>query len=101
MQDPAPAWTSCPSDESLWRGADVLFSVLSGGGLTSCSLCGFQIFPGNDNPTDEARSFLPKQTLARYVRVRPISWEQGICMRFEVYGCRTSGGCLGCSHTCT
>ncbi|XP_046883412.1 neuropilin-1a isoform X1 [Hypomesus transpacificus] len=49
-----------------------------------------KIFPGNDNPTDEARSFLPKQTLARYVRVRPISWEQGICMRFEVYGCRTS-----------
>uniref|UniRef100_A0A8C3AMI3 Neuropilin n=1 Tax=Cyclopterus lumpus TaxID=8103 RepID=A0A8C3AMI3_CYCLU len=37
-----------------------------------------------------ARSVLPKQTLARYVRVRPMSWEQGICMRFEIYGCRTS-----------
>ncbi|XP_061150373.1 neuropilin-1a-like isoform X1 [Syngnathus typhle] len=49
-----------------------------------------KIFQGNHNPTDEARSFLPKQTLARYIRIRPMSWEQGICMRFELYGCRTS-----------
>ncbi|XP_029309020.1 neuropilin-1a-like isoform X2 [Cottoperca gobio] len=49
-----------------------------------------KLFQGNHNPTDEARSFLPKQTLARYIRVRPMSWEQGICMRFEIYGCRTS-----------
>uniref|UniRef100_A0A668AUN2 Neuropilin n=1 Tax=Myripristis murdjan TaxID=586833 RepID=A0A668AUN2_9TELE len=49
-----------------------------------------KIFQGNHNPTDEARSFLPKQTLARYIRIRPMSWEQGICMRFEIYGCRTS-----------
>uniref|UniRef100_A0A674BLB2 Neuropilin n=1 Tax=Salmo trutta TaxID=8032 RepID=A0A674BLB2_SALTR len=47
-------------------------------------------FQGNHNPTDVARSFLPKQTLARYVRIRPMSWEIGICMRFEVYGCKTS-----------
>ncbi|XP_070830204.1 neuropilin-1a-like isoform X2 [Chaetodon trifascialis] len=49
-----------------------------------------KIFQGNHNPTDEVRAFLPKQTLARYIRIRPISWEQGICMRFEIYGCRTS-----------
>nr|XP_057923675.1 neuropilin-1a-like [Doryrhamphus excisus] len=49
-----------------------------------------KIFAGNRNPTDEGRTFLPKQTLARYVRIRPMTWEQGICMRFEVYGCRTS-----------
>ncbi|XP_076600646.1 neuropilin-1a-like isoform X1 [Chaetodon auriga] len=49
-----------------------------------------KIFQGNHNPTDEVRAFLPKQTLARYVRIRPLSWEQGICMRFEIYGCRTS-----------
>ncbi|KAK9538461.1 hypothetical protein VZT92_003630 [Zoarces viviparus] len=49
-----------------------------------------KIFQGNLNPTDEARCILPKQTLARYIRVRPMSWEQGICMRFEIYGCRTS-----------
>lgn len=50
-----------------------------------------QIFQGNHNPTDEARSFLPKPTLARYIRIRPLTWEQGICMRFEIYGCRASG----------
>ncbi|XP_061652423.1 neuropilin-1a-like isoform X1 [Phyllopteryx taeniolatus] len=49
-----------------------------------------KIFQGNHNPADEARSLLPKQTLARYIRIRPMSWEQGICMRFELYGCRTS-----------
>ncbi|XP_061835052.1 neuropilin-1a-like isoform X1 [Nerophis lumbriciformis] len=49
-----------------------------------------KIFPGNHNPTDEARAFLPKQTLARYIRIRPMTWEQGICMRFEIYGCRIS-----------
>ncbi|XP_077381063.1 neuropilin-1a-like isoform X1 [Festucalex cinctus] len=49
-----------------------------------------KIFQGNHNPTDEARSLLPKPTLARYIRIRPMSWEQGICMRFELYGCRTS-----------
>uniref|UniRef100_A0A4W5Q303 Neuropilin 1 n=1 Tax=Hucho hucho TaxID=62062 RepID=A0A4W5Q303_9TELE len=44
-----------------------------------------KIFQGNHNPTDVARSFLPKQTLARYVRIRPMSWEIGICMRFEIF----------------
>ncbi|XP_073688967.1 neuropilin-1a-like, partial [Garra rufa] len=48
------------------------------------------VFNGNQNPTDEARARLPKPTLARYVRIRPITWEQGICMRFEVYGCKIS-----------
>ncbi|XP_040027331.2 neuropilin-1a isoform X1 [Gasterosteus aculeatus] len=55
-----------------------------------------KIFQGNLNPTEEVRSLLPKPTLARHIRVRPMSWEQGICMRFEVYGCRTSDyPCLG------
>uniref|UniRef100_A0A7N6A5V9 Neuropilin n=1 Tax=Anabas testudineus TaxID=64144 RepID=A0A7N6A5V9_ANATE len=49
-----------------------------------------KIFDGNHNAMDEVRSFLPKQTLTRYVRIRPMTWEQGICMRFEIYGCRTS-----------
>ncbi|MED6245519.1 Neuropilin-1a, partial [Ataeniobius toweri] len=49
-----------------------------------------KIFQGNHNPTDEVHAFLPKPTLTRYVRIRPHSWEQGICMRFEVYGCRIS-----------
>ncbi|XP_047444960.1 neuropilin-1a-like [Mugil cephalus] len=49
-----------------------------------------KIFQGNHNPTEEVHAILPRQTLARYVRIRPMSWEQGICMRFEIYGCRTS-----------
>nr|AAR89616.1 neuropilin 1b [Danio rerio] len=46
------------------------------------------VFQGNDNPTDEVRALLPKPTLTRYIRIRPLLWEQGICMRFEVYGCK-------------
>uniref|UniRef100_A0A3Q2PI92 Neuropilin 1 n=1 Tax=Fundulus heteroclitus TaxID=8078 RepID=A0A3Q2PI92_FUNHE len=49
-----------------------------------------KIFDGNHNPTDEVRAFLPKPTLTRYIRIRPFTWEQGICMRFEIYGCRIS-----------
>uniref|UniRef100_A0A3B5MT41 Neuropilin n=1 Tax=Xiphophorus couchianus TaxID=32473 RepID=A0A3B5MT41_9TELE len=49
-----------------------------------------KIFLGNHNPTDEVRAFLPKPTLTRFVRIRPLTWEQGISMRFEVYGCRIS-----------
>uniref|UniRef100_A0A1A8IDN8 Neuropilin n=1 Tax=Nothobranchius kuhntae TaxID=321403 RepID=A0A1A8IDN8_NOTKU len=49
-----------------------------------------KIFQGNHNPTDEVRAILPKPTLTRYIRIRPMTWEQGICMRFELYGCRIS-----------
>uniref|UniRef100_A0A3P8X424 Neuropilin 1 n=1 Tax=Cynoglossus semilaevis TaxID=244447 RepID=A0A3P8X424_CYNSE len=49
-----------------------------------------KVFQGNHNAVDEVHAFLPKQSLARYVRIRPMSWEKGICMRFEIYGCRTS-----------
>uniref|UniRef100_A0A673JZX0 Neuropilin n=1 Tax=Sinocyclocheilus rhinocerous TaxID=307959 RepID=A0A673JZX0_9TELE len=48
------------------------------------------VFHGNQNPTDEVRARLSKPTLTRYLRIRPLSWEQGICMRFEVYGCKIS-----------
>ncbi|XP_059357374.1 neuropilin-1a-like isoform X2 [Carassius carassius] len=48
------------------------------------------VFNGNQNPTDEVRARLPKPTLTRYLRIRPLSWVQGICMRFEVYGCKIS-----------
>ncbi|KAL2085978.1 hypothetical protein ACEWY4_019298 [Coilia grayii] len=55
-----------------------------------------KIFQGNTNPTDVVKSTLPKRTLARYVRIRPFSWENGIAMRFEVYGCKISEyPCMG------
>ncbi|TTH23520.1 Neuropilin-1a [Bagarius yarrelli] len=49
-----------------------------------------KVFQGSHNPTDEVRAFFPKPTLTRYIRIRPLTWEQGICMRFELYGCRIS-----------
>ncbi|KAL2076767.1 hypothetical protein ACEWY4_027636 [Coilia grayii] len=47
-------------------------------------------FVGNSNPVDEVRRSLPRPMLTRYLRIRPMSWHNGICMRFEVYGCRLS-----------
>ncbi|KAL7851284.1 hypothetical protein AOLI_G00216400 [Acnodon oligacanthus] len=49
-----------------------------------------KVFKGNTNPTDEVRSYLPKPALTRYIRIRPLTWQQGICMRFELYGCKIS-----------
>lgn len=51
-----------------------------------------KIFQGNTNPTDVAKTMLPKPTLTRFVRIRPVTWETGIALRFEVYGCKISGG---------
>uniref|UniRef100_A0A8C2CNG4 Neuropilin n=1 Tax=Cyprinus carpio TaxID=7962 RepID=A0A8C2CNG4_CYPCA len=49
-----------------------------------------KIFQGNTNPTEVARAMFPKPTLTRYLRIRPYSWEAGIALRFEVYGCKIS-----------
>ncbi|XP_076838348.1 neuropilin 1b [Brachyhypopomus gauderio] len=49
-----------------------------------------KVFGGNSNPTDEAVSHLPKPVLTRFIRIRPLTWENGICMRFELYGCKIS-----------
>uniref|UniRef100_A0AAX7V511 Neuropilin n=1 Tax=Astatotilapia calliptera TaxID=8154 RepID=A0AAX7V511_ASTCA len=49
-----------------------------------------KVFQGNTNPTDVAKTKLPKPTLTRFVRIRPVTWETGIALRFEVYGCKIS-----------
>ncbi|XP_029003019.1 neuropilin-1a isoform X2 [Betta splendens] len=49
-----------------------------------------KVFQGNTNPSNVAKAILPKPTLARFVRVRPLTWETGIALRFEVYGCKIS-----------
>ncbi|XP_031439412.1 neuropilin-1a isoform X2 [Clupea harengus] len=55
-----------------------------------------KIFQGNTNPADVVKTPLPKRTLARYVRLRPVAWENGIALRFEVYGCKISEyPCMG------
>lgn len=59
-----------------------------------------QIFQGNTNPTDVAKTMLPKPTLTRFVRIRPVTWETGIALRFEVYGCKISGGWSACTLAC-
>lgn len=51
-----------------------------------------QVFTGNSNPTDVVKATLPKPTLTRFIRIRPVSWDQGVSIRFEVYGCKLSGG---------
>ncbi|XP_058244161.1 neuropilin-1a isoform X3 [Hemibagrus wyckioides] len=49
-----------------------------------------KVFLGNTNPTDVVKTLLPKPTLTRFIRIRPYTWETGIALRFEVYGCKIS-----------
>ncbi|KAJ8010318.1 hypothetical protein DPEC_G00073800 [Dallia pectoralis] len=49
-----------------------------------------KVFQGNTNPTEVVKTKLPKPTLTRFVRIRPVTWETGIALRFEVYGCKIS-----------
>ncbi|XP_003222035.1 neuropilin-1 isoform X1 [Anolis carolinensis] len=54
------------------------------------------VFIGNINPTDVAYRPFPKPVLTRFVRIKPASWETGISLRFEVYGCKiTDYPCSG------
>uniref|UniRef100_A0A8C5N718 Neuropilin n=1 Tax=Gouania willdenowi TaxID=441366 RepID=A0A8C5N718_GOUWI len=49
-----------------------------------------KVFQGNTNPADVTKTMLPKPTLTRFIRIRPVTWETGIALRFEVYGCKIS-----------
>lgn len=54
------------------------------------------VFHGNSNPTDVVFRSFPKPVLTRFVRLRPFTWESGISLRFEVYGCKiTDYPCSG------
>nr|XP_033787398.1 neuropilin-1 isoform X1 [Geotrypetes seraphini]XP_033787399.1 neuropilin-1 isoform X1 [Geotrypetes seraphini]XP_033787400.1 neuropilin-1 isoform X1 [Geotrypetes seraphini]XP_033787401.1 neuropilin-1 isoform X1 [Geotrypetes seraphini] len=54
------------------------------------------VFQGNSNPTDVVFRKFPKPVLTRFVKIRPLKWESGISMRFEVYGCKiTDYPCSG------
>ncbi|XP_060104144.1 neuropilin-1 isoform X2 [Heteronotia binoei] len=54
------------------------------------------VFTGNINPTDVAYGTFPKPVLTRFVRIKPVNWETGISLRFEVYGCKiTDYPCFG------
>jgi hypothetical protein len=46
-----------------------------------------QVFDGNTDPTAINKVELQVPLLARYIRIRPITYENGICLRMELYGC--------------
>lgn len=46
---------------------------------------------GNTNPTEVAYRSFPKAVLTRFVRIKPVNWETGISLRFEIYGCKITG----------
>uniref|UniRef100_A0A4W3HUK1 Neuropilin n=1 Tax=Callorhinchus milii TaxID=7868 RepID=A0A4W3HUK1_CALMI len=55
-----------------------------------------KIFQGNSNPSEAVVRQFPQTVLTRYVRVRPLTWETGVALRFELYGCKfTDRPCSG------
>ncbi|KAM6452712.1 neuropilin-1 isoform 2-T4 [Liasis olivaceus] len=54
------------------------------------------LFMGNTNPTEVVYRSFPKPVLTRFVRIKPVNWETGISLRFEIYGCKiTDYPCSG------
>ncbi|CDR19129.1 unnamed protein product, partial [Oncorhynchus mykiss] len=49
------------------------------------SLC---MFHANTDPSEVVLNRVPQPVLARFVRIRPQSWKNGIALRFELYGCQ-------------
>ncbi|CAL8266302.1 unnamed protein product [Lota lota] len=47
-----------------------------------------KVFHANSDPTEVVLNRIPQPVLARYVRIRPQTWKNGIALRFEVYGCQ-------------
>ncbi|KAM4689297.1 LOW QUALITY PROTEIN: neuropilin-1 [Discoglossus pictus] len=48
------------------------------------------VFQGNSNPIDVVFRPFPKPVLTRFIKLRPVTWETGISLRFEVYGCKVT-----------
>lgn len=47
----------------------------------------FQVFPGNSDNNSHKKNIFETPFMARYVRVLPVSWHNGITMRLELLGC--------------
>ncbi|XP_073489468.1 neuropilin-2 isoform X1 [Aquarana catesbeiana] len=47
-----------------------------------------KIFPGNNDATEVVLNKIPQPVLTRFVRFRPQTWQSGIAMRVELYGCQ-------------
>ncbi|MBN3298895.1 NRP2 protein, partial [Amia calva] len=49
-----------------------------------------KVFHANTDPTEVVLNRIPQPVLARFVRIRPQTWQKGIALRFELYGCQIS-----------
>ncbi|KAG7241748.1 hypothetical protein INR49_025213, partial [Caranx melampygus] len=47
-----------------------------------------KVFHANTDATDVVLNRIPQPVLARFVRIRPQTWKNGIALRFELYGCQ-------------
>uniref|UniRef100_A0A8C7G4D0 Neuropilin n=1 Tax=Oncorhynchus kisutch TaxID=8019 RepID=A0A8C7G4D0_ONCKI len=47
-----------------------------------------KMFHANTDPSEVVLNRVPQPVLARFVRIRPQSWKNGIALRFELYGCQ-------------
>ncbi|XP_068165082.1 neuropilin-2a isoform X1 [Antennarius striatus] len=47
-----------------------------------------KIFHANTDPSEVVLNRVPQPVLARFVRIRPQAWRNGIALRFELYGCQ-------------
>uniref|UniRef100_A0A672GXZ6 Neuropilin n=1 Tax=Salarias fasciatus TaxID=181472 RepID=A0A672GXZ6_SALFA len=47
-----------------------------------------KVFHANTDPTEVVLNRIPQPVLARFVRIRPQTWKNGIALRFELYGCQ-------------
>ena len=55
----------------------------------------FQIFIGNkDTSTTVFQDIIPEMR-ARYIRMNPVSWNNRICLRTEIYGCNLGDADIG------
>lgn len=50
-----------------------------------------QVFHANADATEVVLNRIPQPVLARFVRIRPQMWKNGIALRFELYGCQITG----------
>uniref|UniRef100_A0A8C6WZZ9 Neuropilin 2 n=1 Tax=Neogobius melanostomus TaxID=47308 RepID=A0A8C6WZZ9_9GOBI len=50
-----------------------------------------KMFHANTDPAEVVLNRVPQPVLARFVRIRPQTWKNGIALRFELYGCQITG----------
>uniref|UniRef100_A0AAY4DNH1 Neuropilin n=1 Tax=Denticeps clupeoides TaxID=299321 RepID=A0AAY4DNH1_9TELE len=47
-----------------------------------------KVFHANTDPSEVVLNRVPQPVLARFVRIRPQTWKNGIALRLELYGCQ-------------